>query len=84
MQRIGVGEIQKNIALLTQLTEAVEVVDKRRKESVAVIYPIRRPSVVQRLAGKYRKRIEHPVEDLKSAKEEAMARAMKEKYGLSD
>jgi len=84
MHQIGIGEIQKNIALLTQLSEAVEVVDKRRKERVAVIYPVHRSSVVERLAGKYKKYIEHAAEDLKYVKEEAIARAMREKYGLSD
>ena len=84
MHQIGIGEIQKNIALLTQLSEAVEVVDKRRKERVAVIYPVHRSSVVERLAGKYKTRIKHPVKDLERAKTEAMAMAMREKYGQPD
>lgn len=33
------GEIQKNIALLTNLTEPLQIVDKRRKQIIATVYP---------------------------------------------
>ncbi len=83
MESIGIGELQKNTAILSNLTEAIEIVDRRKKERVAVVYPVKRGSVVRKLAGKYRDRVES-VDYLESAKEEAMMEAMKEKYGLSD
>ena len=82
MYTISIGEIQKNISLLTKLTEAFTIVDKRKNKSVAVVYPIKKHSIIDSLAGKYQNRVEK-VDDLEKAKEEAMLQAMGEKYGLS-
>ena len=38
MYSISIGELQKNISLLTQLTEAFTIVDKRKNKSVATVY----------------------------------------------
>ena len=81
MYTISIGEIQKNISLLTKLTEAFTIVDKRKNKSVAVVYPIKAHSIIDTLSGKYRNRVEK-VDDLVRAKEEAMLSAMGEKYGL--
>ncbi len=83
MHTVSIGEIQKNITLITQLDEAVTIMDRRRNRQVAVVYPMETQNVVSALAGKYRKRVK-PQEDLQQAKEEAMREAMAEKYGLSD
>ncbi len=81
MESISVGEIQKNIALLTKLTEAITIVDKRKNKRVAVIYPIQEESVIDSLAGKYHKHVQK-VEGLEQAKEQAFREAMREKYGV--
>lgn len=83
MLQISIGEIQKNISLLTQLTEVLTIVDKRKNQSVAIVYPIKKHSMVPSMAGKYRDRVQH-LDDLEMAKEEAMKQALGEKYGLSD
>jgi len=82
MYRISIGEIQKNISLLTKLTEAFTIVDKRKNQNVAIVYPIKKHSIIESLSGKYKNRVSK-VDDLEMAKEEAMKQAMEEKYGLS-
>ncbi len=82
----GLAEIQKNIAMLTTLTEPLHIVDKRRKQIVATVYPHLVTHNAKRLAGKYRERIQVdlraiPFED---AREAALLAAMKEKYGVAD
>ena len=82
----GLAEIQKNIAMLTTLTEPLQIVDKRRKQIVATVYPRLVTHNAQRLAGKYRERIPAdlravPFED---AREAALLATMKEKYGVAD
>jgi hypothetical protein len=79
MNQVGIGDIQKNTSLLTSLTEAMEIFDKRKKQCVAIVYPVRSNTIVSKLAGKYRDRIK--TDDLEQAKKEAMMMAMKEKYG---
>lgn len=83
MISMGVGQIQKNISILTTLSEAVRIIDKRRNKTVAIVYPASSASSILTLAGKYKKNVEGTT-DLKSAKESAMMMAMGEKYGLSD
>jgi len=83
MKTIGIGDIQKNTSIFNNLTEAIEIIDKRKKKTVAVVYPVRRNSIVARLAGKYRKNKSAPA-DLALAKVTAMTQAMKEKYDRAD
>ena len=82
MYSISIGEIQKNITLITKLTEAITIVDKRKNKDVAIVYPIKKHSIISSLAGKYKDKVEK-VDDLEIAKEEAMKQAMGEKYDLS-
>lgn len=81
MYSISIGEIQKNITLITKLTEAITIVDKRKNKDVAVVYPVKKHSIIPSLAGKYKDQVEK-VDDLEMAKEEAMKQAMSEKYDL--
>ncbi len=88
MQTIGIGELQKNMGILTHLTEALTIIDKRKNKEIAVVYPIEnyQPNIVEELAGKYSSYVKN-VDANKSFKEirdEAMMIAMKEKYGLLD
>jgi hypothetical protein len=82
MYSISIGEIQKNITLITKLTEAITIVDKRKNKDVAIVYPVKKHSIIASLAGKYKDKVEK-VDDLEMAKEEAMKQAMGEKYDLS-
>jgi len=83
MQSIGIGEIQKNTSILTNLSEALEIVDKRKKRRVAVVYPAKTSAMITKLAGKYKDRV-LSIDDLRVVKEEAIKEALKEKYGLSN
>ena len=80
MISISVADIQKNISLLTKMTDIIAVVDKRRKIKVATIYPANHTNIVEKLAGKYKNRVKK-IEDLEEAKNLAMTKAMEEKYG---
>ncbi len=87
MESIGIGDIQKNTAILTNLTESLEIVDKRRKKTVAIVYPVKKTNITSKLAGKYAKKINTPVlsiKQLKQATEQTMLETMEEKYGRSD
>jgi len=90
MQTISIGELQKNVGMLSHLTDTLVVRDKRKNKNVATIIPIQdetsSPSVVDELAGAFSK-YAHNVDNTKSfkeIKEEAMMMAMKEKYGFPD
>ncbi|PHS34545.1 MAG: hypothetical protein COA92_01225 [Sulfurovum sp.] len=89
MQTIGIGELQKNMGILTHLTEALTIVDKRKNKEIAIVYPMQgqqKKSVVDELAGKFNKYaknvdVNKPFDQIK---EEAMMEAMKEKYDFLD
>lgn len=83
MKTVGIGDIQKNTSIFNNLTESIEIVDKRKKRTVAVVYPVRKTSIVAQLSGKYRNIKSSPA-DLTLAKEVAMTQAMEEKYGSAD
>jgi hypothetical protein len=83
MLTVGIGEIQKNTAIFANLTEAITIVDKRRKRNLAIVYPIQKESTIARLAGKYRNRVEPSDLDFEQIRELAIEEAMKEKYGIS-
>jgi len=88
VQTISIGELQKNVGILTRLTEALTIVDKRRNRKVAVVYPVEekvpQEDVVSQLAGKYNHLAKHDGKSFREIREEAMDRAMREKYGFTD
>ncbi|MBA1438004.1 MAG: hypothetical protein FAF05_03280 [Epsilonproteobacteria bacterium] len=83
MISVGIGEIQKNSSIFSNLTETMQIVDKRKKQVLAMVYPVQNISIVDKLAGKYHKKVQLTQTDFQSIKESAMQIAMKEKYGLS-
>jgi len=89
MQTIGIGELQKNMGILTHLTEALTIIDKRKNREIAVVYPVNhdRHNMVEEMSRKFQLRAKKRgivIEDLEKAKEDAMMEAMKEKYGFTD
>ena len=83
MLSIGIGEIQKNSSVFSNLTEAMQIIDKRKKQVLAMVYPLQTQSVVDTLAGKYKDKIPSTTLTFSEVKESAMELAMEEKYGLS-
>jgi len=83
MLSIGIGELQKNISIFQNLTEVLEVVDKRTKQPLALVYPIHKHSQTTLLAGKYKDKANLTSMSIEQIKEEALTKAMEEKYGLS-
>ena len=93
MQTISIGELQKNVGILTRLDEALTIVDKRRNRNIAVVYPVeeispaapaQKHSMTSMLAGKYNHLAKHNHKTFRQIREEAMYLAMKEKYGFAD
>jgi hypothetical protein len=82
MRAVSIGEIQKNISILTNLTEPLNVIDGRKKEHIAIITPVRQNISVKELGAKYKNRI--PAElrgvDTKIAFESAMSEYVDKKY----
>jgi len=83
MLSIGVGEIQKNTSIFANFNKAFQIVDKRKKQVLAIVYPTKEKSVICNLAGKYKDKIKSSNLNLKEIKEQALFKAMEEKYGLS-
>lgn len=79
--QVGLAEIQKNIALLTNLTEPLHIIDKRRKQIIATVYPRLTTHHAQRLAGKYQQRVPASIQavPLAAAREAALQAAFKER-----
>ncbi len=84
MQKISIGDLQKNISLLTKIDDTLTVIDKRKNKAIAVIYPLNKSSIVKSLAGKYKNRVAKTSKSLKEIKEQALKEALREKYGLSN
>jgi TRAP-type C4-dicarboxylate transport system substrate-binding protein len=89
MRTIGIGELQKNMGILTHLTEALTIVDKRKNKEIAVVYPVNnnKHNMIEEMSRKFQKKFKERgivIKDLDKAKEDAMMEAMKEKYGFSD
>jgi hypothetical protein len=83
MMSVGIGEIQKNTSIFTNLTETMQIVDKRKKEILAIVYPVKRDSVILSLSGKYKNKVENQKISLEKIKEQSIYMAMEEKYDLS-
>jgi len=89
MRTIGIGELQKNMGILTHLTEALTIVDKRKNKEIAVVYPVNnnKHNMIEEMSRKFQKKSKERgivIKDLDKAKEDAMMEAMKEKYGFAD
>jgi hypothetical protein len=83
MLSVGIGEIQKNTSMFANLDETIQIIDKRKKRVLAMVYPVREQSVINNLAGKYKDKIVKTELSLEEIKEKAMMEAMGDKYGLS-
>ncbi len=79
MRTVSIGEIQKNISILTNLTEPIEVIDGRKKEHIAIITPTRQSVSLAGLGGKYKNQI--PVELREASAKAAIEAAMGEYVG---
>ena len=84
MQKVSIGDLQKNISLLTKIEDSLTIVDKRKNRAVAIVYPINQNSITKTLAGKYKNRVSKTAKSLQEIKEEALTKAFGEKYGLSN
>ena len=83
MLTVGIGEIQKNTSIFTNMTEVIQIVDKRKKQVLAMVYPAKQQSVIKKLSGKSKNRVQKSDISLDEIKDFSMMEAMKEKYGVS-
>jgi len=90
MQTIGIGELQRNMGILTRLTEPITIMDKRKNRAVAIVTPpvgSHEDNIIERMSRQLQEKSRRRgivIEDLEKAKEEAMEMAMREKYGFTD
>jgi len=82
MLSIGIGEIQKNSSIFSNLTEVMQIIDKRKKQVLAMVYPIQNTSVISALAGKYKDVVKPTDLSMDEIKESAMLSAMHDKYKI--
>ncbi len=82
MISIGIGELQKNISIFTNLTGVLQIVDKRKKRVLAMVYPVQKQSMVDKLAGKYKGKISSTNKTFEQIREESMMKAMEDQYDL--
>ncbi len=82
---IGVSELQKNISIFKNLTESVQIVDKRTKEVLALVLPksqMQTANLTDALGGILQKsKAFKKNEKLDNMIEEAYDMEMREKYG---
>lgn len=92
MLSVGIGEIQKNTAIFSNLKESIQIVDKRKHQVLAIVHPANQAknSIAKILAGKYKNQAmqvsqnaQSTSPDLEDIKQKAMLEALGEKYGLS-
>jgi len=81
MLSIGIGEIQKNSSVFSNLTEAIQIIDKRKKQVLAMVYPVQKQSIVDSLAGKYKDKVGSTSLTLQEIKEITMLNVVDKKYG---
>jgi len=82
MLSMGIGEIQKNSSIFSNLKEAITIMDKRKKSPLAIVYPIKKRSNIVKMAGKYKNRVKVSNLTHRQIREKAFETAMKEKYDL--
>jgi hypothetical protein len=83
MISVGIGEIQKKPSIFTNITESIQIVDKRKKEILAMVYPVKKSCVISSLSGKYKNKIKNEKIPMEKIKEKSVYMALEEKYGLS-
>ena len=87
MLSVGIGEIQKNTAIFSNLKESIQIVDKRKHQVLAIVHPANQAknSIAKTLAGKYKNQASQNAKNtsLEDIKQKAMREALGEKYGLS-
>ncbi len=81
MQEYSVGEIQRNPAIFSNMTESFRIVDKRRNKPLAVVHPIEQKEFdIMKYAGYFKSDIKVTKEDIEKSKLEHY----RKKYGISD
>lgn len=83
MLSISIGEIQKNTSIFANLTGPTQIIDKRKKQAIATVYPIKKRSIIKKISGKYKDKVKKSDMSFEKIKELSMTKAMSEKHGLS-
>lgn len=86
---IGISELQKNMSIFKNLSQTVQVIDKKTKKVLAIILPrqeIEKRSLTESLGGilSSHKSIDHYQDinqDINGMIDDAYAAEMREKYG---
>ncbi|WP_390880497.1 hypothetical protein [Aliarcobacter cryaerophilus] len=67
MQSVSIEEIKKDTSVFANITEAIQIIDKR--QVLAIVYPVKEQSVIKKLSGKYKNRVQKSDMSLEEIKE---------------
>src|SRR5574344_420721 len=62
MLSIGIGEIQKNTSVFTNMTEAIQIIDKRKKQVLTMVYLLDTNIIIRFLVGDHEEHLEKSTE----------------------
>ena len=83
---IGISELQKNISIFKNLTETIQIIDKKTKEVLALVLPksnIETKSLTDTLGGiLQQKNRHHEHQNINKIVEDAYNEEMRAKYGI--
>jgi 23S rRNA A2030 N6-methylase RlmJ len=64
---VSIEEIKKDTSVFANITEAIQIIDKR--QVLAIVYPVKEQSVIKKLSGKYKNRVQKSDMSLEEIKE---------------
>ncbi|MCT7487143.1 hypothetical protein N5T98_10580 [Aliarcobacter cryaerophilus] len=64
---MSIEEIKKDTSVFANITEAIQIIDKR--QVLAIVYPVKEQSVIKKLSGKYKNRVQKSDMSLEEIKE---------------
>lgn len=74
---MSIEEIKKDTSVFANITEAIQIIDKR--QVLAIVYPVKEQSVIKKLSGKYKNRVQKSDMSLEEIKEFSIQQFLKQK-----
>ena len=75
MQSVSIEEIKKDTSVFANISEAIQIIDKR--QVLAIVYPVKEQSVIKKLSGKYKNRVQKSDMSLEEIKEFSIQQFLK-------
>ena len=72
---MSIEEIKKDTSVFANISEAIQIIDKR--QVLAIVYPVKEQSVIKKLSGKYKNRVQKSDMSLEEIKEFSIQQFLK-------